>query len=257
MKRSIVFLLFLFFFTSAFAQTYEETLDRMARHAAYKLAREGNPAVAVYPFYEQNRQITELSRVVSEDFSIALAKYAENFRIIDRTYMEQMMEEHRLNAQGLIDPRTAKKFGMIIAADYYITGKINLLGNVFRLSIFIINTETGERLFSDRKIIPLNDELARLAGMTQWVERPDCEKHRTGDVCFVNRGRETYRVRVENDGGIKELALPPGQEKCLFELPAGKVYRYKALKSQIFIGDIIPHGQFRIEPCQTVQVNIP
>jgi len=248
---------------------YKQALEEMAEELAETLRQQNHPAVAVYPFYESGKHITEFSRVVSEDFSIALGEF-KGFKIFEREYLEQMMKEHRLNAEGLIDPRTAKRFGMLIAADYYITGKINILNYSFRLSIFAINTETGERIFGRSRIIPLNADLAVLAGIKDWKERfkmhqdeqaagrEDCEKRQTGDVCFINHRHETYEVQLYDSSHrlIGKITVEPHSEACMYDLPAGKRYYYKALKSQIFIGDKIPKGQFRVVICATRRVGI-
>ena len=271
MQKKIWFLLtFSFVLTAHGAIPYRQALSEMAGEMAAVLARKGKPAVAVYPFYESGNRITEFSRVVSEDFSIVLGKH-RGFRIIDRAYLEQMLEEHRLNAEGLIDPRTAKRFGMIIAADYYITGQIHILRYSFRLSVMAINTQTGERIFADSRIIALDADLATLAGIKDWKRRDeersneeaagqnDCMERQTGHVCFINRTGTTYRITVfgtKDHSVYGEIRVAPGRRACMYDLPGGKTYRYQGMKSQVFIGDILPKGQFRIVTCRTLMLDL-
>jgi len=249
------------------ADTYESILEKMAAGLASRLQQQGHPAVAVYPFYEKGNKITEFSRVVSEDFAIHLGQH-KGFKIIDRNYLEQMMEEHRLNAEGLIDPRTAKKFGMIIAADYYITGKIHILRYSFRLSVFAINTQTGEQIWARSRYLPLDADLAMLAGIKDWKERSrilqkeqetgqaGCEKNQTGDVCFINKRIFVFTVEVFDSNGKSwgKFTVQPGDEGCIYDLPAGKVFHYKARKLETFIGERLPEGMFRVVICKTKHI---
>jgi len=271
MKKFFWILLWILPALPARASTDYPTLIReTARKTAEKLNRTGGITVAVYPFYDQNHRYSDLSKYVSEDFSVFLNHYRQNFKIIDRSYLEQMLEEHQLNAEGLIDPRTAKRFGMIIAADYYITGKITLFEYSFQLTVHVINTETGERLYSDVVIIPLDRNLAILAGIHDWDQRQreqvqrdekqKCVVNRTGHVCFVNRTGQRYRIQYQDRdayyGDTRYLSLAPHSRNCIFDLPAGHLIQYKALKSQIFIGDIVPSGVVAVKVCRTVEVPI-
>jgi len=257
--KHILFIFSIFISLSLAAQydIYQKKLDRLAQETAIALKRYGHPAVAVYPFYQTPGKITDASRIISEDFSIALDKYRERFKIIDRSYMEQMMEEHQLNAEGLIDPRTAKKFGMIIAADYYITGTITLFKRALRISVFAINTETGERIYSGVTLVPLSAELSTLLGISDWETLPPCEKHYTGTACFINRSNMAFRVKVRsNDGNHYDISIAPGGKNCLENLPADRTYRYEGIKAQVFIGDVMPEGQFYLRKCEEVNIRL-
>ena len=61
----------------------------------------------------------ELTRMLTSSYSIA---------IIDRTAMEAIAREHRMNLAGLIDPRTAAQLGHAAGIQYLITGAITSFG---------------------------------------------------------------------------------------------------------------------------------
>ncbi len=251
-----------------FAQDYDAQLEKMASGFARKLNQKGALNVAVYPFYNPKHRHTNMSRMISEDFTVYLNQHNTGFKIIERAYLEQMMEEHHLNEDGLIDPTTAKKFGMIIAADAYITGRAMLVGTSIRLSVFAINTETGERIYSDFKRIPLEQELADFLGIKDFRERqqrqdmyrssnPDCARLQVGDFCFVNKTGVTRTVKVVPNVGMygnefpMTISLRNNEKKCFIDLNANTSYKYIATQSQITIGDDNPKGLFRVKTCKS------
>ncbi len=251
-----------------FAQDYDTQLEKMAGAFARKLNQKGAMNVAVYPFYNPKHRHTNMSRMISEDFTVYLNQHNTRFKIIERTYLEQMMEEHHLNEDGLIDPTTAKKFGMIIAADAYITGRAMLVGTAIRLSVFAIDTETGERIYSDFKRIPLDQEMADFLGIKDFRTRqqkqdmyrssnPDCARLKVGDFCFVNKTGVTRNIQIFPNTrhtyvyNAETISLRNNERKCFKDLKANASYKYVATKNQTFIGDINPKGIFRVKTCKS------
>ena len=263
------FLLLLIIITNQWghAQDFDMALRSITKTTAIKLnAQNKTLNVVVYPFYNRKNKHTDLSRLISDDFSVYLSEFKNRYKIFDRSYLEQMMQEHRLNEEGLIDPSTAKKFGMLIAADVYITGKVMLFGTSIRLHVFAIDTQTGERVFSGFKRIPLDEDMASFLGIKDYKKRkdkeemykstnPNCAAEKVGDYCFVNKTSNRLTVYLQNlkdsqfyGGYIRNLSLNPNEKKCFKNLPEGG-YKYIARKSQVYIGDIIPQGEFYVKTC--------
>lgn len=70
--------------------------------------------------YSNAESITdELTRMLSNSYSIA---------IIDRSTLEAVAREHRMNLAGLIDPRTAAQLGHVAGIQYLLTGAITSFG---------------------------------------------------------------------------------------------------------------------------------
>ena len=264
--KKLTFLLFLATST-LFAQTFDKDLEQVAKRMAAKLSVKNNLSIAVYPFYNNKKQKTDLSTLVSEDFTNYLNNYNRTFKIIDRAYMEQMMDEHRLNDEGLIDPSTAKQFGMIIAADVYITGKVHLFANNIRLNLVAINTQTGERVCSEYKKLPLDYDIAEFVGVDlkkredkanlYKSSNPDCASQKVGDYCFINKQRQSLNVKISNVSRsnmisfFRSITVAPGEKKCFNNLSTKYTYRYTALKDVISIGEPMPQGEFTIKVCRS------
>jgi len=254
----------------SYAQDFDKEIENMAKTMAKELNKKNGLDLAVYPFYNNDKKYTDLSKLISDDFSVYLTKNGTNYKIIERSLLEQMMEEHQLNEEGLIDPRTAKEFGMLIAADAYVTGKTMVLSTYVRLHIFAIDTQTGERIYSDYKKIPLDYDIAEFVGINlkkreykenQYKsEDKECAKLQMGDFCFLNNTTNSLTVRVHS--GIKSrsntrsISVQPNERKCFKNLSSNKTYKYTALKSQIFLGEIIPQGEFFVKTCKSDVISI-
>lgn len=262
--KKLIFLIILMSSTIN-AQTFDNDLEQIAMRMAKKLSIKNNLSIAVYPFYNSKKQKTDLSTLVSEDFTNYLNNYNNKFKIIDRAYLEQMMDEHRLNDEGLINPSTAKQFGMIIAADIYITGKVHLFANTIRLNIVAIDTQTGERICSEYKKLPLDYDIAEFVGI-DLKKREDkanqykssnenCAQERVGDYCFVNKQRQNLNIKISNielkSYFHRTITVAPNEKKCFNNLSAKFTYTYIATKDMILIGDRIPKGEFTIKICRS------
>ena len=271
-KRIVLVLVSTLIFSLSYAQNFDLAIENMAKNMAKKLNEKNDLDIAVYPFYNKAKKQTDLSKLISDDFSVYLNQSASHFKIIERSFLEQMMEEHQLNDEGLIDPRTAKEFGMILAADAYITGKTMVLGAHVRLHVFAIDTQTGERIYSDFKKIPLDYDIAEFVGIdlkkrkdkeNQYrSEDKECAKLQVGDFCFMNKTKNNLTIKINsittlrNQSNSRSISVQPNERKCFKNLSANKSYRYTALKSQIFIGEIIPKGEFFVETCKSDVISI-
>jgi TolB-like protein len=243
MNRILFFIAFSFLSNFLNSQNFDAEIEKSAKEMSVKLNQYGKLNVAVYPFYPSKKELNELSLLISEELSIYLLKHKTNFKLIDRSYLDQMLQEHKLNSEGLIDPATAKRFGMIIAADFYITGKVYVIDDIVRIQLHAINTETGERLYSDFAKFTLDKTIAEIAGIKNYKEVKDeselhrshnskCNEQKVGDYCFVNNSNKHALVYLEKMGnaymffGAEELRISPGEKECFMNLEEGYKYEY-------------------------------
>ncbi|MDA1190962.1 MAG: hypothetical protein O3A46_04675 [Candidatus Poribacteria bacterium] len=70
---------------------------------------------------------TRLGTVVSEMLISALVEEG-NFDVIERTQLEEILKEHDLTQQGLLDPETSVKAGKILGVDLILGGKLTEFG---------------------------------------------------------------------------------------------------------------------------------
>ena len=79
---------------------------------------------------------TDLSRVRS-------------LRVVERSRLQAVLDEHKLAAGDFIDPRTAPKLGKGLAARSLLTGSYVISGDRIRIDVRLLDVETGTVSFAD------------------------------------------------------------------------------------------------------------
>jgi len=121
----------------------QKEINALSISMAEKIANSGKKTIAVVDFVDLQGNITELGRYLAEEFSVDLAGANKGFEVIDRTYLKSILKEHKLSLTGLIDPSTVKKLGKITGADAIITGTTIPLGDIVRVTVKVLDTETA------------------------------------------------------------------------------------------------------------------
>ena len=78
--------------------------------------------------------------------------------------MKKMMEEQKLSATGLIDAKTASRFGQILGVDALTTGTIADLNTSVKINARLISVETGSVFAVASVNLPMNKEVETLLG---------------------------------------------------------------------------------------------
>ncbi len=101
------------------------------------------PTIAVLEFSSFSGLVSDLGRLISEELITKLFSTGE-FKVIERFLLNKAIAEHKLQVQGLVDPKSAKELGKILGVDAIVSGTIADLGETFRVHARLISTETGE-----------------------------------------------------------------------------------------------------------------
>lgn len=68
----------------------------------------GKAKIAVVDFTDLRGGVTELGRFISDDLSVSLAGMSKGFKIVDRTHLKSILQEHKPSATGVIDSAAAR-----------------------------------------------------------------------------------------------------------------------------------------------------
>ena len=147
------------------AQTYEEQINKLSGEMAEKITRANKQRVAVVDFTDLEGNVTQLGRLIAEEFSVALAGAGKGFRVVDRTHLNSIIKENKLSATGLIDPKTARELGKFAGVEALITGTIVSSGDNIRITIKILDTETAEIIDATAGNLAKTEHLATLEKM--------------------------------------------------------------------------------------------
>ena len=140
--------------------------------------------------------MTELGRFIAEELSINLARSEKQFEVIDRTHLKSLLEEHKFNMSGLVDPQTAKKIGKIAGVDAIVTGKLTPFGDNVRVSCTVISTATAKTLAAGKTSIAKTRTIEQLLAGSVVNQTGSAERDLEQDP--AERQRRTRDADREN-----------------------------------------------------------
>ncbi len=101
-------------------------------------------ALAVVPFEGKG----EASKFVDDVTSKMITRLVNlrRFKVIERSALDKIMKEQKLQASGIVDDRTAVSLGKLSGADAMILGTVSFIGGTGKVSARVIDVETGETI---------------------------------------------------------------------------------------------------------------
>ena len=95
---------------------------------------------------------------VLEDLSTALVKM-EVFELVERSQLDKVLQELRIQNSGLIDSTTARKLGKLVGAKAVLVGSISDRKDCFVINARLINTESGRVRVAESIVLDKETEL--------------------------------------------------------------------------------------------------
>jgi TolB-like protein len=103
-------------------------------------------SIAVLPF-EGNSETAKYQDAVTNEMINELVNL-RRFRVIERSAIDKIVSEQKIQASGFVDDKTAVKLGKIAGADALVIGNISLTGSAVKISARLVDVETGETLIA-------------------------------------------------------------------------------------------------------------
>ena len=101
------------------------------------------PVVVILPF-ESPSDHRELGVSAVDAFTTQLVE-GKSVRVMERSKLDKILQEHDLNMGGFVDPATVKrKLGKFISAHFVVMGRIGESGDGFALSARLVDIESSE-----------------------------------------------------------------------------------------------------------------
>ncbi|MGC9070136.1 MAG: FlgO family outer membrane protein [Elusimicrobiales bacterium] len=133
----------LFMRVSLFSQgdIYDSLANELAKYA------EGIKKIAVIPFsYAENLQSTKDGSVIAERLSVKLINMGR-FEVIERSQLDKVLNELKLQNSGLIDATSAKELGKILGVDAIIMGTLVARADgKIEVNARIVKTDTAQAI---------------------------------------------------------------------------------------------------------------
>lgn len=130
--------------------------------------------VVVYGFLDHRGEETELSRSLQEMVITSLAREI-GYNVIERTRLEQQMQELHLGYTGLLDADAAEA-GNLLGADYVVLGSIDVRADEVLILARLNETESGLTLASSEVL------LSRTLSVEEQLRKKEVKEEEEEDV---------------------------------------------------------------------------
>ena len=198
----ILFFILLLLINITAAGAYEMEMETLADTIAKQIAKTSRKQVqrvAVVDFTDLQGNVTELGRFIAEELSVNLARSGKHFEIIDRMHLKSVIEEHKFNMSGLVDPQTAKQLGKIAGVDAIVTGKLTPFGDNVRVSCAVIATATAKMIASGKTSIAKTRTIEQLLAGGGIGLSMSVEKDQDRDAERQQRARDTEMEKADKE----------------------------------------------------------
>ena len=278
MKRSLLLLCLALFSAPLIFAQLDSALLELAIRTAKRIDQKKIKTVAVWGLMDRSRKESALGDHLAEDLSIHLTNAAQGFQVMDRMHLEQILEEHKLNMQGFIDPSTTKEIGKWLAVDAIVTGTIAILGDEIKVRIKVLDTETALQIVAEMALLPFEKDLRILlqepgsvflatsgtlddeghpidprVHYSDQKNKSPCRRS-TGDIAFANLSTQEVIVNVVKKRKSYRIAVQPGSIEFLYNLKKGSwSYGLYHKDDPIFVGtkSARVQGQFLVQTCRS------
>ena len=99
--------------------------------------------IAVLDFQLQGaRRDDDMGKIVAEWLITALVKEGR-FDVVERRYLEKVLEQQKLGVSGLVDESSASRLGKVLGAKIVITGSVMQFQNIMEVNARIIEVESS------------------------------------------------------------------------------------------------------------------
>lgn len=204
---------------------------------------EARPVVVVFEFNNnsigKDREDYDGVRKGIQDLLITSLAANPRYRVVDRSHLDQVLQEQNMTKDGRIDAQSAVRIGKILGAQYAVTGALMSNGHgTAVMTAYTINMETSEDQ-NPQKIQGGSDDVLGLIqkmsdAINTQVKLSPMAGSRMGDAGSVEHheqgaATDTAATAVQSGAPAKvELyarPLPDGKfPKVTLDLPTAKLY---------------------------------
>lgn len=97
--------------------------------------------LAVMPFTYLDGSFSVEGRLIADELFVELAR-SEKVELLEREKLAQIVQEHKLNEQGLMDPATAPQLGKLAGVNAFVFGHLVDLGHKLQLTLRVVDTQS-------------------------------------------------------------------------------------------------------------------
>lgn len=139
------------------------TLDELSSRVGEDIAKSGKKTVIVLDFLSPEGAVPAVGPFLADRLSEALARTAKDFRVVDRSRLNAILEEQKVPVGDALNPeRIAKLVGALVGAEIVITGSVQTTPDTVALSVSVRDVTTGRELAQGTERIVRTKEIDNL-----------------------------------------------------------------------------------------------
>jgi len=168
-------------------QSFEKGLNIFAADLGDEINKKiGAKTIGFVDFTDFQGKQTNLGDYVTQSLLPFLLKN-KNIRFVDRRHVRLTFNENKLQATGLVDPKSSVKLGKISGAEYLLIGKTEFSGKYVSISAQLLNIETN--------IVDISKSINVLSDAIIYKLSGQEEKNESREVLFISN---IYNFLKEN-----------------------------------------------------------
>lgn len=222
--RYVHLAIFVAFFCSATFSLFADSLDKIAKKISAGAKDLQNKKVAVLPFPYHDGRESQGSTIVSERLITKLAE-RKKLDLIERSLLEKVLKELKLQSSGAIDEQSAKQIGKILGVDAVVSGTLIDLGEKeVEVNARLIKMETGqiivatsgkiERFWQDQPVKLVKQSEKSVSSVpsqsqTAPLSQPLAEKIVTPQTPPVTEEKPVQESIVLSNRDLRDSNMPP------------------------------------------------
>ncbi len=174
MRTSIYFsaiVLFLFFGDALGQDEWDLELNALSGRLHEAVERTGKRQIAVLDFTDASGRKDALGHRLAEDLMFYLIQQRPLYTVVERRFLDKVLEEQRFSAQPIVDEAQAIELGKLISADAIVFGTVRMENRTATITSKLIDTETAAVLAMERIVLRVSKTRAKEANNSQAPER--------------------------------------------------------------------------------------
>ncbi len=185
----------------------QDNYDRLAKELAEAGASLDNKKIAIIPFaHADGRAVSKDGAVISERLTIKMIN-TRKFEIIERSVLDKVLDELKLQNTGAIDAGSAKELGKVLGVEAIITGTlVETSSGRIEVNARLIKTETAQAIGASQVTVEkdwIGDAPTQMPAQQQAQQTQAYQPQQAA-------GPAAPRVRHPNEYGYFDIFLGGG-----------------------------------------------
>lgn len=204
------------FVVQASQPSLEEGIKQLATDLSSQMEKNNIRKIAVVEFTDLNGYNSALGDFISEELITNLFIVSpKGFDVVERRQLSKVLNEQKLNASGLFNPKTIANIGQILGIQAIVTGSITNLGDRVKINTRLIGVNTAKVFGAASRSIPRDDTVETLmsqngrqgSSLTQSVTGTSRSNVQRQDVYFKNSFLHISPVSITLSKDMRRLSL--------------------------------------------------